>query len=1231
MNFKLLVRMIFGAIVIFGACGVSTAQTQPLEIRFRGSGTFSLAEAPASSSLVGEHTQTKASDGSNVFPDSPPEIALIARGLGAQDFLDGKIEKSEFVGDVYEYVLKNINTEFRFGLGKGGFGALVDQSGTASDQAHLMSLLLKEGGVIATFKYGVAEVSGSDFGRWTGFYYDITPSGDLLVNASAACLFLSKAGIPVEINGGFSRPCDFSGDVNSVSIGHVWVDVDGEIYDPSFKPKKIWGASALHGLMGCSDTSQCSLAADLKNIATQTADHFNRNGILSMKNVKKVQLEASLKSRAVNLITEIRALEASKQHRLEVEDLVGGNQIDFSYLDKYRSSFKPIYGDVFSSGLKFPDRFRTKVVFNETTAGQLGVKFYLDEIYGAHLSFYSNSGLKIYRRYGTNDYLRTISKSARGGQITVEVNNRYTDQYSNYKPTYVTDQINLRYLVEERSPEVYRSFPDQGTDFISRMHTRIGGPVVPVFMVGRATPARSAYFRGLISEIDSEGANVDEAEILPSLYFEQLTQATMLLEGITKTSIHNYGIFGWSDVRGSGLYNANFVGGEPTALPEWGFTRQNLSLEQTLSAIPKNSGASNEIGLRMAFAYVANILESSILNQTQDQWGARSAISTFVDANAGGYEYTKATADNLEDILANLGRISTDWVKTNGEDYTKGEGEALVESQKDEMRFYFKPNSDSIGILLNRSVVGDIDYRGVDDYNLLSPVAPIFSFGNNNKNNFSFVYGANKGAFSGGDVAKLNNIIETTVPKSIESIASVGLSDGSVSLSPQPDLVTGYGEYPFSLSFKRFYNSKRDNIANYGFAKTIAGGQAPSFTEDDKNRLLPSGWTHNFDMSATITHEGHRALGTNNAVDAVSSLVSLYALTELLRDGGDFDAQVTSLFVANWFGDSLLKNGVVLKNGHSARSFLRLPDNTFNPVLGDTGKLTVTGWPTQIDQFKKVRALTWENYQDVLIQLEELTREKTFYGSSTYKPQDCNGYKYSGISGRCFKSNKYYATKMSYPNGINLDLTYETVNFNGETMGGGHNNYQTIAQRQRLSLVKNSLGRELNFTFNTYSVGDDYTERATISDETGREVKIFGKRSGAQAFGSEHKVALPNGDTYLYGFDDITTPVEVNGNGLRVKYNSESYRLPPIKELFLPDDLENSVEVFEYNQLHQIIRKTDASGQSVEYALGGLGSMNEELTISRQTDGLGNTTKTHFDEDGRPIMIIEPAYQGVGQ
>lgn len=83
----------------------------------------------------------------------------LARSLGA-----GRLSANDFAARVYEYIHNNIETEFRYGLGKGGFGTILDQSGTPFDQAELMVQLMSTAGFSASYEAGTITLTGAQFG-----------------------------------------------------------------------------------------------------------------------------------------------------------------------------------------------------------------------------------------------------------------------------------------------------------------------------------------------------------------------------------------------------------------------------------------------------------------------------------------------------------------------------------------------------------------------------------------------------------------------------------------------------------------------------------------------------------------------------------------------------------------------------------------------------------------------------------------------------------------------------------------------------------------------------------------------------------------------------------------------------------------------------------------------------------------------------------------------------------
>jgi len=180
-----------------------------------------------------------------------PEIAAVSKALRGQRNVSDPTQQAQFVQNVSDYVRNNIATEFRYGLSKGGRGALIDQSGTPFDQAELMILLLRQQGVTASFVTGDVTLTATQFGKWTGLVTGLNESAQTFtVNASAACGLLADGGIPATVNGA-STCSGLSGNLSSVTMSHIWVQVGSTLYDPSYKEHLLANGIDVPSAMGC--------------------------------------------------------------------------------------------------------------------------------------------------------------------------------------------------------------------------------------------------------------------------------------------------------------------------------------------------------------------------------------------------------------------------------------------------------------------------------------------------------------------------------------------------------------------------------------------------------------------------------------------------------------------------------------------------------------------------------------------------------------------------------------------------------------------------------------------------------------------------------------------------------------------------------------------------------------------------------------------------------------------
>ena len=234
----------------------------------------------------------------------PAEIRELARTLGA-----GRYLPDAYAARVFEYVYANIDTEFRYGLSKGALGAVLDQSGTAFDQAHLMVELLREGNVAATYEAGTIALNATQFGNWTG-----------VTNAVAACRLLADGGIPAIINGSTSATCNYgTASVSTVTLSHVWVVAAAKRYDPAYKKYSFKLPVDYATVTGCGT----GCATTVANAAIPTGPTFDSAANASyVQNIQTTALANQLKTYGTNLENYIKS--DLTRAGWAVEDVVGG-------------------------------------------------------------------------------------------------------------------------------------------------------------------------------------------------------------------------------------------------------------------------------------------------------------------------------------------------------------------------------------------------------------------------------------------------------------------------------------------------------------------------------------------------------------------------------------------------------------------------------------------------------------------------------------------------------------------------------------------------------------------------------------------------------------------------------------------------------------------------------------------------------------------------------------------
>ena len=134
------------------------------------------------------------------------------------------------------------------------------------------------------------------------------------------------------------------------------------------------------------------------------------------------------------------------------------------------------------------------------------------------------------------------------------------------------------------------------------------------------------------------------------------------------------------------------------------------------------------------------------------------------------------------------------------------------------------------------------------------------------------------------------------------------------------DITTGVGSYPQALNFQRLYSSGALN----------------------QNGPLGYGWTHSLAANATVGSDGFQGLGEDSALDAANSLVEMMVSLNLMYDTTKPLANmVVATLGQSWFGDNLINNTVIVKQGLNGEVFVKLPDGSYNAPKGNSALLSL--------------------------------------------------------------------------------------------------------------------------------------------------------------------------------------------------------------------------------------------------------------------------------------------------
>ena len=207
---------------------------------------------------------------------------------------------------IYEYVRNTIDYYPVWGIQKGALGAILDNRGTAFDQATLMVSLLRQAGYSASSVKGRISLTAAQVKDWLGIETS---------NVCAVINLLGNGQVPIaSVTASTAGSCPgLTAALVSITLDHVWVKatIGGTdyVFDPSFKPHTLKPAINLTTASGYNATTYLSQA---RSGATITAD--------SIQGVNRTNIRNNLTTYATTLGNYLRV----NQPASRIEDVVGG-------------------------------------------------------------------------------------------------------------------------------------------------------------------------------------------------------------------------------------------------------------------------------------------------------------------------------------------------------------------------------------------------------------------------------------------------------------------------------------------------------------------------------------------------------------------------------------------------------------------------------------------------------------------------------------------------------------------------------------------------------------------------------------------------------------------------------------------------------------------------------------------------------------------------------------------
>jgi RHS repeat-associated protein len=1144
-----------------------------------------------------------------------PEIKALARALGAGR---AAVTNIEYISRVFNYVRVNIEPEFRFGLGKGARGAVVNQSGTPFDQAQLMIELLRENSISASYRLGTVTLDATAFGAWTRLAYNVVESPySYSVSGKAACVMLASGGIPATVNG--TTTCaNISGPLTSVTMLHVWVEAGSNLYDPSFKRYILKKGLNIPQSMGCWSGG----VATCGNATTSTMG--GSTGTTSNVPYIKAMSETNVRTKLTTFGKALLIGARSVGRFAQVEEIVGGGVIDrtdnpLPYTAYATVSLSP-WSDI-------PEKFRTKLRVQFLGLDQT---FNADELYGKDLRIETVSADTSNPVSQGGPWQRTSGFRVDGALVGTPA----VQSGSSSLKDIVTLSVDHPYAADKTSASLTGTLGDEAQSLYAGKDTRDANGWFQLPQPGGGTMSVQGSWTNMISIVWSLGnTGSGHAKLIASKppiasmgstfngyqthysqhpsngaqYLVQVDAATRLLEGTTKVKINTHHTMGVV----YGLYPYKSASGL-------------MNIVTAVSTTSYSSVAADRTAAFEAWGLMSAGVEGSVFQQAEDGWENISAVALLKRAN----DIVKDANNNNVPGQKFIQITNLNWSNARSQLVSGGfEDSTNPEARLSKIKEFV--DAGYTVIMPVKPAPTTVIIPGIG-----TPLPPAISFGTSAEYAISPTRMSptvqeqlkGSGSINGQDplagVQKSVQLSDYSI--NVRKSVSIDPTSGSVAITLPPDIKTGVGEFPRSLSFQRSYTSGSEISSSCHYYDGTGGAHVPTCELGSAFKLqLAGGWKHNLDISAEWANHGLEGLGATSGVRAATAIADLYTIFDLLHNP-TMARRLAANFTAYHMTESFMKNVFVVNLPSGPQIFAKLPDGTYDAPINAPSAQIVSNQMRAGPYLLTIPQVLYD-YAGTTVQYKSPSGDVLNF---TKSGQSTASYVGQYPESKTYSEPQFTITEWTAPDGAKATFHYNDSTYNPAT-----GRYVPL-----LTSVTNNLGRSL--TFATMSGNRDLYQRriSSVTDESNRVVSYSapGWDQKCQTTGVVTSGTPDDGEKYASM--DCQTSFEVTGtDGGISRYGyvadadspNPTYAREqrwPLRKWYAPSSASLPVLTLAYDDLWHVKSSKDALANVTNIYTA---SVSEEISrfgevVDPVMAAAAASARTYADRFGNKLVEIDP-------